>query len=97
MIKTYNRSLFHRDISNATVELTITENVKSEGEDKNAVVATYTGVKSWSIIDGEDAEEIERETDDSGIDEHHEYLRLNFVNGETATFRNSHTTMFIYE
>ena len=44
-----------------------------------------------------DAEEIERETDDSGIDEHHEYLRLNFVNGETATFRNSHTTMFIYE
>ena len=53
----------------------------------------YVGIVSWEIVNGVDAEQIEAETDESGIDEYHEYLVLNFEDGETATFRNSHVDM----
>lgn len=51
-------------------------------------------IKSWEIVTGDDATEIESETDNSCIDDFHEYLVLNLTNGETATFRNSYVDMF---
>lgn len=40
-------------------------------------------------------EQIESETDESGIDECHEYLIIELENGEISTFRNSHVDLFI--
>ena len=49
-----------------------------------------------TYMTGKEAKEIEAETDADGIDESHEYLVLHLLNGETATFRNSHVDMFIH-
>ena len=96
MTKTYTGTLMRPDLTKATVELFITEAVKYEAKLEDEKAVKYTGVKAWSIVDGEDAEEIESMTDASGVDEYHEYLVLHFANGETATFRNSHVSMFIW-
>ena len=95
MKRTYTRTMFmtNEELQKATVKLFITEGLK--WEDANEKEVKYTGLKSWSIIDGEDAKQIETETDASCIDENHEYLVLEFVDGTTATFRNSHVDMFI--
>ena len=39
-------------------------------------------------------EEILAETDGSCVDEYNEYLILHLVDGDTATFRNSHCDLF---
>lgn len=93
MTKTFTRTMFIEDLTEATFILFVTEEVKYEAKDFMRV--EYTGVKAWSIVDGEDAEEIERDTDGSCIDENHEYLVLHFEDGETATFRNSHVDLHI--
>lgn len=95
MKKTYTRTLMHKDLTKATVEIEVHEALKWEATQEDEMVVTYKGIKAWSIISDEDATEIESMTDASGIDEYHEYLVLHFANGETATFRNSHVDMFI--
>lgn len=96
MIRTYERTTFTEDLTKATFRLYISEATKYEAEPDDVREATYTGVKSWSIIEGgKEAEEIEAWTDASGVDENHEYLVLNFANGTTGTFRNSHVDLFI--
>ena len=55
----------------------------------------YNNVVAFEGVHGQAATLLEDETDDSGIDEFHEYLVLYFTNGETATFRNSHADLFI--
>lgn len=43
---------------------------------------------------GKEAEEVEKDFIGNPLDELQEYLILSFTNGETATFRNSHTDLF---
>ena len=95
MKRTFTRTMFinNEELQKATIRLYVTEGLK--WEDRNEKEITYTGLKSWSIIDGEDAKAIEAETDGSCIDEYHEYLVLEFNDGTSATFRNSHVDMFI--
>lgn len=95
MIKTYERTLFISNLAEAKVKLYVYENSKYTGNIGEEKEITYTGLKSWSIVDGDDAKIIESETDGSCIDENHEYLVLNFVDGTTATFRNSYVDMFL--
>lgn len=95
MIKTYHGTWMRPNLAEAKVVLYFTESVKWEAEEEEEVKVELTGVKSWSIVDGEEAKLIEAETDEDGIDENHEYLILRFANGEESTYRNSHVAMFI--
>lgn len=95
MIKTYERTMFIENLADANVKLYVYENSKYSGNIGEEKEVNYTGLKSWSIVDGDDATAIEAETDESCIDENHEYLVLNFIDGSTSTFRNSHVDMFI--
>jgi hypothetical protein len=95
MIKTYERTMFIKNLADANVKLYVYESSKYSGNIGKRKEVNYTGLKSWSIVDGDDATAIEAETDGSRIDENHEYLVLNFIDGSTTTFRNSHVDMFI--
>lgn len=100
MKTTYNRTMMIEDLTKAVVELHIYDNCKyttKRAELGKEIVARYTGVKSYSIIEGgKEAEAIESITDASGVDEYNEYLVLHFENGTTATFRNSHVDMLLF-
>ena len=95
MKKTYTRtmSMNNEELQKATVKLYISDGVKwnNPGEEKEV---KFTGLKSWSIVDGEDAAKIEACLMNC-VDEYHEYLILEFVDGTTSIFRNSHVDMFI--
>lgn len=95
MKRTYNSTftMSNEELQKATVRLYITEGVK--WEDRKETKVEYTGLKQWSIVNGYDALQIEAESDGTCVDEEHEYLVLEFVDGTTATFRNSHVDMFI--
>lgn len=96
MKTTYTGTLFIQDLTKVTVKLYIHEATKYEAPEDDEIKVEYTGVKAWSIIEGgQEAEEIEANTDASGIDENHEYLILHFEDGSEATFRNSHVDMFL--
>lgn len=96
MKTTYTGTLFYHDLTKAKIKLYIHEATKYEDSEDDEIKVEYTGVKAWDIIEGgQEAEEIEAETDQSGIDEFHEYLVLHFEDGRTATFRNSHVDMLI--
>lgn len=95
MKNTYTRTMCmtNEELQKATVKLYITDGVKWEdnrGEEKEV---KFTGLKSWSIVNGEDATMIEALM--SCVDKYHEYLVLEFVDGTTSIFRNSHVDMFI--
>ena len=66
----------------------------SEKAFENSKTVIYEDVASWDIVDGKDADDIEKHTDGSCIDDYHEYLVLHFTNGETGTFRNSYVDMY---
>ena len=93
MVRTFTRTTFIKNLEEANVKLYIYENSKYSGNIGKETEVKYTGLKSWSIIDGDDAKEIEETFDE--LDENHEYLVLNFADGTTSTFRNSHVDMFI--
>ena len=97
MKKTYTRTMMIADLTSATFKIDVYQNNKYMvlPTEETTVTVNYTGVKSWDFIAGEDAEEIEAETDGSGVDEMHEYLVIHFVDGTTSTFRNSYVDMFI--
>ena len=97
MKTTYTRTLMIREdeMPLATFRLEIYDKVKYETLEVSKTV-TYTGVKAWTIVcGGDEAKAIESLTDESGIDENHDYLILHFTDGSTSTFRNSHVDLFI--
>lgn len=95
MKTSYNKMLFVKELEKAKVTIYMTEGLKWESIGHEEPIE-YTGLVSWDIIEGgADAEEIEICIDEEMTDEMHEYLVLHFNDGSEATFRNSHTIMFI--
>ena len=94
---TYTGTMFYptqEKLAQAKVIIYVYDSCKYDGDAERIAEVEYTGLESWTIVEGDkEAEEIEAHTDCE--DEYHEYLILNFANGETSTFRNSHVTMFI--
>lgn len=69
------------------------EETKYEATEK-AFEVEYTDVAKVEVKEIS-REEIEAETDGSCLDEYNEYCIISFLNGETATFRNSHVDIFM--
>ena len=65
-------------------------------EELNEKQIKYSACIGFEVVSGKEAEVIESETDNSCIDDFHEYLVLYFENGETATFRNSYVDLFMF-
>lgn len=97
MKRTYTSTMTNPDLTKATVKLYISEYSKYDPDTSGGEIEVeYNDVTKWDIIEGgQEAEEIESQTDADGIDENHEYLVLHFENGETSTFRNSHVDMYV--
>lgn len=95
MTTTYERTMFisNEELPKVKVRLYVTEGLKWEDDNETEVV--YTGLVRWSIVNDEDALKIEENLNDNEKDEYHEYLVLEFQDGTTATFRNSHVDMFL--
>lgn len=73
------------------VEARVYKNMKYTATEKP--IRVQYNIIGFRVAIGEEAKLIEAETDASGVDENHEYLILNLVGGETATFRNSHVDL----
>ena len=97
MKRTYTRTLMKADLSNAKVTLDIynVDKYTADAVDfEDCIHVEYDGIKSWSVIEGgKEAEAIEMLSD--MVDEHHEYLVIELLDGSLATYRNSHVDMFL--
>ena len=98
MKKTYTRTTFIENLEEAKVRIYLFDGCKytaRTAEDLGEETQiTFNGIKSYDIIEcGEEADEIEARSDIA--DEFHEYLVLHLLDGNTATFRNSHVDMML--
>lgn len=93
MIKKYAK-----DLTSKMVEIIITENAQRGKIHEDAWRVTYAGedIKSIDIISGAEAAEFETHIDGSSIDDRHRYIVLNLADGGEATFRASHTNIYIF-
>lgn len=95
MKTTYTRTLMVPDLSKAKVRLMIFKLNKYENYGQEPEEIEFTGLKSWTIVEGgAEAEAVETIMDE--VDDNHEYLILQFENGRNEFYRNSYVTMFIW-
>lgn len=97
MKTTYTRTMMITNLEEAQVKVIMFEGNKyTDSNLGREIEANYTGLTSWDVISGgEEAAELEAQTDAESVDENHEYLVLHFNDGTQATFRNSHCDLFI--
>ena len=94
-----NKEMMKRFIRTKHVELDIYSECKYTANEEvfeNQKVVEYDNVIGFEVVTEEQAKEIEEHTDESCIDDMHEYLVLYFEDGDTATFRNSYVDMFAW-
>lgn len=90
--KTYTRTLFHDDLTQAKVTLYCFKNNKyTDAEPFHTI--HLNGITQWDIVEGgEEAKACERVCDK---DEYDEYLVLHRPNGDTDIYPNTKVAMFI--
>lgn len=94
--RTYEHTMMHYNLAEATVTLNTYKECKYTGNIKEETEEEFTGLTAFDIIEGGDeATEIEKDLSPEEYDPHHEYLVLHMQDGETRTYRNSYTDMFI--
>lgn len=102
----YIRSLFYDTFLDATFLVDVYKHCKYSKLPEKPVIlyereeptelVYKNNVIAFSVIEGgEEAAEIERFLDENQMDENHEYLVLELLDGKTATFRNSHVSLFV--
>lgn len=80
MVRTYERTMMIKDLSKALVE------IWDKYSDEQKPIITFKGIKSWSIVDGEDAKE---------YGDNSEYLVIKTKYGKSI-FANHKVSMFIW-
>jgi hypothetical protein len=80
MVRAYERTMMKADLSKALVE------IWDKDSDEQKPMITFKGIKSWSIIDGEDAKE---------YGDNSEYLVINTKYGKSI-FENDKVSMFLW-
>ena len=81
-------------LNSRTVLVKIYDGCKYDSSSKKVFEVSYDFCTGFEVVTGKRATEIERCTDGSCIDDHHEYLVLFFEDGTEATFRNSYADLF---
>ena len=61
-------------------------------KDSKKIADVFYDITDYKVTTNE--KEVLKDTDGSCIDEYHEYLILKLIDGNTATFCNSHVDMF---
>lgn len=95
MKTTYERTMFHPDLTKTKIRIFVYDKEKYDKESELMHIVEYNGITAWDIISGGvEADEVEVDLSDDEMDAHHEYLVLHLTDGGTATFRNSYINMF---
>lgn len=99
MRKVFVRTLLNQHLEKAKVHIYTYKmckyKAKSEEELKPEKIV-LRGIKSYEIIDGQEAKEMEKEfTNKNEIDDLHEYLIINHLDGTSTTYKNSYVDLFI--
>lgn len=77
-----------------TVKLKVYDKCKYDVTSEKIAEVEYK-INGFKVIHGgKEAQEIEKMTDGNSVDDFHEYLVLEFENGDTSTYRNSYVDMF---
>lgn len=76
------------------VKIKMYDGVKYDMESEK-IAECYYYIENFKVLENEEAERLEETIDEDSIDEFHEYLVLDLGDGDTATFKNSHTDLFI--
>lgn len=92
--RTCDRTLLHPDLTKATIKLLIYKTDKYDVNNEEYEKVEFTGVKSWTIVEGgAEAEAIEKIL--GYEDKYHTYLVLNYADGHTEIYQNTKVAMFI--
>lgn len=92
--RTYYGTVFHPDLTKATICLHIYDTSKYDRHAKETQVKV-TGVKSWTVVSDDIIYTQRIEALGMAEDIYHEYLVLNYADGHSEIYQNTKVAMFV--